>query len=374
MLTKDCRLVFNEKEALKQVMDKLERTSFRIRDRVPYKTVEGIYNDLSENISWWTNGFWPGILWLAYRHTSKQEYAQYALKVEEKLNAVLQGFYGVDHDAGFIWHLSSVANYKLTGDNDSARRGCMAASLLASRFNPAGSFIRAWNGDKTGWAIIDCMMNLVLLYWASDHIKDPRFSNVAQAHASTVKRHFIREDGSVKHICSFDPVTGDYIENFGGQGYSAESSWSRGAAWALYGFAISAKYTGRKDFLDTARRVANFFISHLPDDSVPFADFKAAEDVNVNKDSSAAAIAASGLLLLSRLVDENEDMLYRNSAIKIISSLYSNYTDWSGDEAILQRGCVAFHANEEELQTSLIYGDYFFIEALMQLNGYEELF
>lgn len=368
--------MFDQKVALEQVLAKLERTNGRIGDSVPYRTINGVYNDLSGDINWWTNGFWPGLLWLAYRHTNNECFAISAKGVEEKLDQCLKEFYGVHHDVGFMWHLSSVTNYKLTGNECSARRGYIAASVLASRFNPAGSFIRAWNGkENTGWAIIDCMMNLPILYWASDYMKDPRFSNIAVAHAETVMKHFIREDGSSKHICKFDPITGEYVENYGGQGYSAESSWGRGTAWALYGFALSSKYTGKKEFTDTAKRIANFFISHLPEDYVPFADFKAPAEVNIYKDSSAAAIAASGLLLLSRLVEDDEKACYVNAATKMVESLYNNYTDWDGDEALINKGNVAFHTKEEgQLETSLIYGDYFFLEALVQLNGSGELF
>jgi unsaturated chondroitin disaccharide hydrolase len=368
--------MFDSKIALEKVLTKLERTSARIGDTIPYRSINGVYDDLSGDINWWTNGFWAGILWLTYRHTKGENYAKLADGVEKRLDEALHNFYGLHHDVGFMWHLSSVASYKLTGSKESAKRGYIAASVLASRFNPAGNFIRAWNGEKNeGCAIIDCMMNLPLLYWASDFIKDPRFTNIAIAHAETAMKNFIREDGSAKHICKFDAVTGEYIENYGGQGYSEHSSWARGTAWALYGFALSSKYTGRKEFTDTAKRVANFFISHLAEDYVPFADFKAPEEANIYKDSSAAAIAASGLLLLSRLVEENEKACYYNAAKKIVASLYNNYTNWENDEALITKGNVAFFAkNKDELETSLIYGDYYFLEALLQLNGSEELF
>lgn len=368
--------MFNQREALARVLAKLERTSARIGDQIPYRTEGGRFDDQTEkDICWWTNGFWPGILWLAHRQTNQQHYADLAVRVEKKLDQAFLDFYGLHHDVGFMWQLSAVANYKLTGDQAAAKRGYLAASILASRFNQAGSFIRAWNNDHTGWAIIDCMMNLSILYWASYYIKDPRFSHIAQAHATTVMKHFIYEDGSSKHICEFDPFTGAYLKNYYGQGYSEDSAWSRGAAWALYGFALSAKYTGRQDFLATAQKVAEFFISHLPEDQVPFADFKAPAKVNIHKDSSAAAIAASGLLLLARLVPEVESEFYQGSAQRIVESLYSNYTDWDGDEALIQKGCAAFHETKPGWrETSLIYGDYYFLEALMQLNGYQELF
>lgn len=372
--------MFNEKEALEKVLAKLERTSARIKDGVAYRTIDGVYNDLTEEIDWWTNGFWPGILWLAYRKTGNKAYAEYAEGVENKLDKALEKFYCLHHDVGFMWHLSSVANYKLTGNKLSAKRGYMAASVLASRFNVKGSFIRAWNSENwnsdasVGWAIIDCMMNLSILYWASEHINDPRFSHIAQTHAETVMKYFIYEDGSSKHICEFNAETGEYVKNHGGQGYSENSAWSRGNAWALYGFALSAKYTGRQDFTNTAKKVANFFIAHLPEDNVPFADFKAPKELNIHKDSSAAAIAASGLLLLSRLVEENEREFYFNAGKKIVKSLYENYTNWEGDEALINKGCTAFHDKGYGAETSLIYGDYFFLEALLQLNGDKELF
>ncbi len=367
--------MFNQAEALNKVLAKLELTSARIGDEIPYWTRDGKFDDKTEtDICWWTNGFWPGILWLAYSQTKQQTYADWAVRVEEKLDNALRNFYGLHHDVGFMWHISAVADYKLTGNQTAAKRGYLAASILASRFNHVGSFIRAWNDDHVGWAIIDCMMNLAILYWASEYTKDPRFSHIAQAHSQTVIKNFIQDDGSAKHICEFNPFTGEYIQNFGGQGYSPESAWSRGAAWALYGFAIGAKYTGRQDFVNTAKRVARYFISHLPEDQVPFADFKAPADINIYKDSSAAAIAAGGLLLLSKLVVPEEQADYRMSAKKIIASLYENYTNWDEDEALIIKGCTAFHARGRELETSLIYGDYFFLEALMQLNGFEGLF
>lgn len=368
--------MFDSKVALEKTLEKLAGTASRVQDSIPYRTVSGVYNNCEhDSIDWWTNGFWGGLLWLAYRETQNTDYLKWANSLENKLDQALENFYGIHHDVGFMWKLTSVTNYKLTGNEKSAKRGYMAASMLASRFNPKGSYIIAWPGEEhNGWAIIDCMMNLSILYWASEYMKDPHFSNIAVSHAETAMKHFVREDGSSKHICSFNPVTGEYIENLGGQGYDVNSAWSRGSAWALYGFALSAKYTGRKDFLETSQRVANFFISHLPDDCVPYSDFKAPEKENIHKDTSAAACAASGLIMLSKLVCENESECYRKTAEKIVESLYNNYTDWEHDEALIQKGCVAYHEDPEYVETSLVYGDYFFLEALTQLNGREGLF
>ena len=157
------------------------------------------------------------------------------------------------------------------------------------------------------------MMNLPLLYWASEYTGDPRFSHMAVRHTETVLQNFIREDGSSKHICVFDAYTGKYVKNLGGQGYDENSAWTRGNAWALYGFALAYHYTKQEKYLETACRVADFYEAHLPQDYVPFADFLAPEELNVHKDTSAASAAASGLVLLAKLSGKQK---YRDLADK----------------------------------------------------------
>lgn len=364
------------KDAFEEVLNKIQRTSLRIKDGLPYRSMGERYNDMSDDMGWWTNGFWPAILWIAYRHTKKSDYKLWAESCEKKLDEVLKDYYRVDHDAGFLWYLSAVTNYKITGNEESKRRGMVAASFLASRFNVAGKFIRAWSGDNNqGWAIIDCMMNLPLLYWASETTNDPRFRHIAVAHADMAAREFVRDDGSVRHIVCFDPETGERVGVLGGQGYDENSSWSRGTAWAIYGFALSGKYTGHVKYIETAKRVADFFMAELPKDYIPFADFKTPRGKFDKKDSTAAAIAASGLLVLSKLViNQGEKQIYEASALKIIKSLYQNYLEEDSNEAILIHGNVAYWAEVPDDDLSIIYGDYFFLEALAQLNGYEELF
>lgn len=153
------------------------------------------------------------------------------------------GFDALSHDVGFQFLLSAGAAYKLTGNMEMERHTRHAASLLQGRYNPNG-FLRAWNPQgREGWAIVDCMMNLPLLYWASKQTEDPRFAQVAKIHADTTMKHFVRSDGSCNHIVIFDPDTGEALETPGGQGYAPGSSWSRGQAWALYGFVLSYLWT-----------------------------------------------------------------------------------------------------------------------------------
>lgn len=366
-------------EAIKKTEDKIRKTASRAGDAlIYYTTSEGKYvpHD-SGNASWWTNGFWPGILWLLYRDSKDESIRAIAESAGKKLDEVLYGYDQVDHDAGFMWKLSAVTEYQLTGNETARKKGLLAAALLASRYTGNGEYIRAWNHEgREGIAIIDCMMNLPILYWASEEIKDNRYTWFAKKHADTVIDKFMHPDGSVRHQVRFSSETGEVIEYPLGQGYSPDSAWSRGNAWALYGFALSYKLTGERRYYDAAKRVANFFIAALPEDYVPFADFKAPAEENINKDSSAASCAASGLLLLASCADEFEKDIYQTAGEKIVYSLYTNYTDWSGEqEALLLKANVSYHYKpiSGDYKT-LIYADYFFYEALKRLEGKEGLF
>jgi unsaturated chondroitin disaccharide hydrolase len=364
-------------EAWQKVNEKVERTSKRIGANFPHASENGQYV-LAEPY-WWTAGFWPGLLWQLYRESKNKELKQLAVECEEKLDAVQQDYYRLDHDMGFMWTLTSVAHYKLLGDENSKRRALLAANLLMGRFNVNGNYIRAWNPwtegeDNSGVAIIDCMMNLPLLYWASEETGDPRFKSVAKRHAEMVLNHFIRSDGAVHHIVTFDPESGERIEALGGQGYSPDSAWSRGNAWAIYGLTLSYHYTGEVKYLESAKRVAHFFISHLPEDYIPVWDFLLPADVDSPRDSSAGAIAACGLLLLADKVDGVEAPIYQRSGERILESLYKNYGDWEGTEEGLVLQGTSHFPEQKYLNNPLIYGDYYFVEGLARLRGYKELF
>lgn len=363
--------------AWEQIVKKIERTSLRIGANFPHASKDGQY-DLAVPY-WWTAGFWPGILWQVYRDTQNIKLMNLAEECEQKLDAVQQNYYRLDHDMGFMWTLTSVAHYKLTGNEDSKRRALLAANLLMGRFNVNGNFIRAWNPwtegeDNSGVAIIDCLMNLPLLYWASEETGDPRFKSVAKKHADTVLEHFIRSDGAVHHIVRFDSETGERIEAVGGQGYAPFSAWSRGVAWAIYGMTLSYHYTKEANYLETAKRVAHFFLSHLPEDRVPAWDFRLPHDVESPKDSSAGAIAACGLLLLAEKVSATEAATYQKAGENILESLYKNYGNWDGaEEGLILHGTSHFPEGKYT-DNPLIYGDYYFVEGIARLKGYRELF
>ncbi|MEC0227658.1 glycoside hydrolase family 88 protein [Paenibacillus alba] len=355
------------------ITKKMERISGRIGDSFPHVSVNGRYDD--NELDWWTNGFWPGILWMVYEETRNPAYRQIAESCENKLDRPLHDFEPLHHDVGFMWSLSSVASYKLTGNALSKRRALTAASHLAGRFNSKGNFIRAWNGTgKEGWAIIDCLMNLPLLFWASETTGDPRFMHIAQAHADTVMREFLLEDGSVHHVVVFDPHTGLRVGALGGQGYSAFSAWSRGAAWAVYGLTLAYGYTQNQRYLDKAIEVSRYVLKNLPADRVPPWDFKASEDQIWAKDSSAAACLASGLLEIAKYSQGEIAEYCHRSACDIMQSLYSNYfAHDSAEEGLLKKATVSFPDNRH-IEVPVIYGDYFFIEALLKLKGRQTLF
>lgn len=261
---------------------------------------------------------------------------------------------------------------RLTGDADARRRGLHAAQLLAGRFNPAG-YIRAWNDfpdpdtDTRGWAIIDCLFNIPLLYWASEETKDPRFKKIAMTHADTVAANFVREDGSVRHIVQFDPETGAFVRDYGGQGYAQGSSWTRGQTWALYGFVMSYKHTGAVRYLAMAQKVAEYFIAHIPADGRIPVDFCQPAEPKYY-DDIAAAVAACGLIELASLVPDRQDE-YLTPALKMLHAL-DDTADWDESrDGYLQYCSADYHGKEHNV--NFTYGDYYFYEALLKLTGDE---
>lgn len=363
------------KETIVKIEEKMKEVVKRSCHKIPYTTTDGIHDDWTEkNICWWTNGFWGGMMWQMYHLTGDESYRKAAIEVEEKLDANLLNHGGMDHDSGFKWLPTSGANYRITGSKEAYNRTLLAADNLAGRINLAGGFIRAWNdaddGSKAGWAIIDCMMNLPLLYWASEQTKDPRYEQIAKLHAKTVMENFIRQDGSVHHIVEFHPVTGEFITAHGGQGMEQGSSWTRGQAWAIYGFVLSNIHTKDAVYLETAGKVADYFMENVRENGAVPVDFKQPESCPW-EDSTAAAIAACGMLEMARLMGD-EGKKYYDGALKLLHFLVENRCNWAKEtDHIVEKCTAAYHDKEHEF--SIIYGDYFLIEAMLKLTG-QELF
>ena len=366
-----------------KVDKKLERVAVKSRNKLPYTTVNGEHDDKKEkSVTWWTNGFWGGMMWLMYEVTGNEEYKKTAERSEELLDDALRQYKKIHHDVGFMWHLTSGANYRLTGNEASAVRNFFAATSLFSRYNITGDYIRAWNGaweggDNEGYSIIDCLMNLPLLYWASEEIGDARFKKIAMRHMEMAMRDHIRPDGSVNHIVNHEVDKVGVQNVLGGQGYSETSCWSRGLAWAVYGSVISYIHAGKEEYLEAAKRTADYFIEHCKKTSyLPVIDFTAPE-TPVYYDSTAGVCAACGMLEIAKYVSEEEAKYYTEEAIKILKACDEHFCNYEENEdALVLMGSERYPHTDNDMKgvhIPIIYGDFFFVEALCKLKGREFL-
>lgn len=356
------------------------------KDKIPYKADKnGIFDNCADNssthdISWWTNGFWPGYMWLLYAGTHDEIYREVAENAEKLLDGAFRDYNHLHHDVGFMWHISAGVNYRLTGNENSKLRALYAADFLAARFNPIGGYIRSWNNDADtdGYnkLIIDSMMNIPLLYWASEEHRDNRYKEIAMTHADTIIRTHIRPDGTSHHIVEMNPETGEIVCALGGQGYEEGSTWTRGQAWAIYGFALSYIHTGKQEYLDTAKRVANAFIAcAAQQDWIVPLDFRQPDEPKYY-DSTAAAIASCGLIEISKNCSKYDQKNYINAALRLLKALDEKAADYGTEnQNLLNYGSEAYNVNNPGgLNTSIIYGDYYFTEAIYKLKGFEPLF
>ena len=356
-------------EALNRIAEKIRRTAETAAKAgiIPYKSAGGQWiTSPYDGNSWWTGGFWPGMMWQLYTWTGDVFFLDEARRAERLLTDEFRTFRRLNHDVGFMYLLSCGADAKLTGNEQAETDLLHAASLLMGRFNPAG-FIRAWNEpDRVGYAIIDCMMNLTLLYRASRDTGDPRFRRVAAIHADTTLREFLRENGSVSHIIEFDPETGNRVQEHPGQGYGPGSQWSRGQAWGLYGFALAYSHLRNEKYLEAAERIAANFTAHIRADGLTDCDFcQPAGEERI--DNIAGAIAACGLQKLAALTG-NES--WKSQARRLVDGLLDNCADWGGEHCgILTRCTASYHDDGAGRHTNILYGDYFLTEALMKLCG-----
>ncbi len=369
----------NLDEVIAKVTAKLRRTVplAAASDLLPYRSENGkwIESPWDCGNGWWTAGFWPGMMWLMNALDPAPVYHDEARRATELMTEQFRVYRHLNHDVGFMFLLSCGAQHKIDGDEQSRLDTLHAASLLMGRFNPTetprAGFIKSWDGQRQlGYAIIDCMMNLPLLYRATRETGDPRFAAVARIHADKAARHFVREDGSCRHIVEFDPVTGDFVREHGGQGYAEGSSWSRGQAWALYGFTLLAMNTGDPADLAAAEKIARYFAANIREDGLTDCDFRQPGDV-YRLDNIAGACAACGFLELAKLTGKDE---YRAAAEKLLDGLIDHCCDF-GDTCcgLLTHCTAAYHDDNVGTHTNITYGDFFFVEALCKLKGVDPM-
>jgi unsaturated chondroitin disaccharide hydrolase len=360
------------KAALDGALAKIEKLLARRPGLFLHATADGRYGTCEPY--WWTSGFWGGILWEAYRATGDQKFAEAARPISAAIAGCFtdERFYRLHHDVGFQFLPTAVEGYKITGDPADRQRGLLAAGFLMSRYVADGGFLRAWNvpGSERN-SIIDSMMNLPLLVWASNEIQDDRFTQIAVTHARTVLNRVMRPDGSVPHIVHFERgVDGKVIEwAEGSQGYAPNSIWARGQVWAIHGFARLHTLTGVPDFLAAAGRVADNYLRLLGETQsfVPNWDF-AAPSAQAAPDTSAAAVAAAGLLELAtaETLPEAERLYYKTAGLGMLQELAERWTP-DTTESLLSGGTEHFPVGRN-VNTGLIYGDYYYLACLMNYS------
>lgn len=341
--------------------------------KLPRRISKGDSNWNYVGIDDWTSGFWPGTLWYAYENSKDKYFKDAAEKYTEALTPVLDAKEH-DHDLGFMFYTSAGNGYRLTKNPVFKQTILRASDSLALLFNPKVGTILSWPRmvKQMGWphnTIMDNMINLEMLFWAAKNGGGKRLYEIAEKHAETTMKNHFRSDWTSYHVAVYDDKTGRFIKGVTHQGYADNTMWARGQAWAIYGFTMSARETGRKDFLETAQKTADVYIKNLPADQVPYWDFNDPKIPVAPKDASAAAIVASGLLELSTLTkDKKKAAFYRTEAEKMLTSLASNdYKSGDKNHAFLMHS-TGHHPNGTEIDVSINYADYYYIEALTRLK------
>lgn len=326
----------------------------------------------NSDTKWWCSGFFPGTLWYIYEYTKDpaiRAMAEKRLTILEK-----EKYFTGNHDLGFMMFCSFGNAYRLTGNPVYKEAVMTAAASLATRYRPGIQSIQSWNGGGRLHCpvIIDNMMNLELLYWVSDHGGDSRYRDIAIRHAnSTLERHF-RPDHSSYHVLDYDLESGKILQKITWQGAADSSAWSRGQAWGLYGFTMMYRFSKNEAYLEQARKIAGFLLNHpnLPADKVPYWDYNAPRIPNAARDASSASIMASALLELGQYVKGKERKKYLDAATTMIRSLASPaYRSAPGENGgFIIKHCVGSLPQQSEVDVSLTYADYYFIEALLRYD------
>ncbi len=352
------------KEALKEILKKVDLGLDVFVKEYPHVSKNNIYT--GEKNTLWTASFFPGICYLAYQITGEKKYLSHSEAYLDSFEDRIVNRKHISHDLGFLYTLTCVADYKLTGNKRAQDLANLAAEVLTERYNEKGKYIQAWGEMGITYPevkiIIDTMLNLPLLYWTGT---DKNYET-ALNHAKTAGKYLVREDFTTYHTYLMRPETGEAVCGKTHQGYADESTWARGQAWAVYGFALSYRYTKEKEFLHIAKETARVFMENLPKDFVPYWDFHFT-DVNPDiRDTSAASIFCCGLLELCQFAEGEEKSLYEKIVYSIIKSLYENYStkDLNESNGLLTDGMYHRHDGFEEC---VIWGDYFYFEAIVRL-------
>lgn len=326
----------------------------------------------------WCSGFWSGILWMDYGQTKDKDVRKAAEGYTQAMT-FLEKEPVFDHDLGFLVINSFLKGYEQTGNDEYKRIALVAADSLTTIFNAKVGTIASWprhiktyGGHNT---IMDNMMNLELLFWAAENGGSPLLKDIAISHATTTMRNHFRPDGSCYHVAVYDTLTGDFIRGVTHQGYADHSMWARGQSWAIYGYTMVYRYTHDPIFLSFAQKVTDIYLKRLretSDDMVPLWDMDDPRGIEAPKDASAACIVASALLELSQYLDGWRGKTYRDAAEKMLTDLSTEkYQSRDRNVAFLMHS-TGHHPANSEIDASIIYADYYYIEALSRLKALNE--
>jgi hypothetical protein len=324
----------------------------------------------------WCSGFVAGSFWKAYTLTGDKVLMQLAADFTKPLEQ--EKYNGKTHDMGLKMFCSYGQGYVLTKDTSYRSILIQSAKTLATRFNEKVGAIRSWDHNQDKWqfpVIIDNMMNLELLFWASKETGDQRFYDIAVKHANTTLANHFRPDNSSYHVIGYDTLTGKVLQRNTHQGLSHESAWSRGQAWGLYGYTMCYRETKIELYLQQAEKIAEFVLNHpnLPKDKVPYWDFDAPASAQTPRDASAAAVTASALFELAQYLPAKKEH-YLESATAILSSLERNYASKAGEnKGFLLGHSTGSFPSKTEVDVPINYADYYYLEAIgRQIESYKK--
>ncbi|MBD0380895.1 glycoside hydrolase family 88 protein [Paenibacillus sedimenti] len=360
--------------AIKHVLQKIDENLDIFTYKYPAPASVNLVYPAIDNVQW-TSSFWTGMLWLAYEVTGDDKYRKVAeIQLEDFTRQATNRICTDTHDLGFLFTLSCVAAFRLTGNEQAKETAIKAADLLMERYFEKAGIIQAWGNlndpEERGRMIIDCCMNLPLLYWATEVTGNPSYHKAAYNHAKKAAQYLVREDATTFHTYYVDVLTGEPRFGKTNQGFSDDSCWARGQAWALYGFPLSYKYTKAAEFLETNKRVTQYFLERMPKDLICYWDLMFVDGPE-ERDSSAAVIAACGMLEHAKYlpVTDETKSLYEITAMQIVHSLTENYTTKNTPES----NGILLHAvygkpHNSGVDECCIWGDYYYFEALVRLT------
>ena len=366
------------------ISDALKKVDYMMETLGDSFATHNSYNNIyakDENTDGWNQGFFTGILWLSYELTGDSKYKKLALSHLPSYKKRIVKKLGVNHhDMGFLFIPSCIAAYKLEGNTEARGIALLAADNLMSRYHEKGGFIQAWGelgASESYRLIVDCLLNIPLLYWAADETGNEKYKTAAYTHFRSTIENAIRPDASTFHTFYFDNETGAPLKGVTAQGASNDSCWARGQAWAIYGLMMTMKYINDPDAVNTCKKLTNYFLNYLPKDYIPFWDLSFTDGDIEPRDSSSAAIAVCGILeLIKYLPDNDKDkQLYKNAVNLIMDSLHKNYSTKNEKES----NGLLLHATYGKPQNSgvdecNIWGDYFYTEALTRLSKNWDLY